>query len=87
MSAWEKQSFSDGIGPSNYCRKMVKARPMREEMNGNVVFISRQSQHFKFDVVICKVLCPICTLTWRASNYVTRQRKCINTIENTDLEF
>ena len=28
-------------------------------------FISRQSWHFDFDVVIYKVLFPICTLTFR----------------------
>ena len=27
-------SISDGLGPSIFCRKMEKARPMREEMDG-----------------------------------------------------
>ena len=31
-------SISDGLGPSIFCRNMEKARPMREEMDGKVVF-------------------------------------------------
>ena len=31
-----------------------------------------------FDVVTYEVLFPICTLTWRVSNYVFRQGKGIN---------
>ena len=30
-------SIFDGLGPSNFCRKMGKTRPKREEMDGNVV--------------------------------------------------
>ena len=30
-------SISDGLGPSIFCRKMQKARPMMEEMDGKVV--------------------------------------------------
>ena len=30
-------SFTDELGPSSFCRKMEKARPMREEMFGKVV--------------------------------------------------
>ena len=29
-------SFSDGLGPSIFCRKMEKTRPMREEMHGRI---------------------------------------------------
>ena len=29
--------ISDGLGPSIFCRKMEKARPLREEMDGTVV--------------------------------------------------
>ena len=39
------------------------------------LFNSRQIRHFDFDVVICRVLLPICTLTWRLNNYVSRQEK------------
>ena len=32
-------SISDGLGPSIFCRKMEKARPMREEMDGKDVYL------------------------------------------------
>ena len=32
-------SISDGLGPSILCRKMEKARPMMEEMDGKVVYL------------------------------------------------
>ena len=38
-------SISDGLGPSIFCRKMEKARPMMEEMDGKVVYFL-QSRHF-----------------------------------------
>ena len=31
-------SISDGLGPSIFCRKMEKARPMMEKMDGKVVY-------------------------------------------------
>ena len=46
-------------------------------MDGEVVF-SRQSGHFDFDVVIYKVFSPICTLTWRVNDYVSRHGKGMN---------
>ena len=80
-------SRSDGLGPSIFCRKMEKARPMREEMDRKL-FISRQSRRFDFDVVICKVLFPFFRLTWRVNNYVSGQGKGIKRKnEGTDLEF
>ena len=42
------------------------------------LFISRQSQHSDFDVLIMQVLFPICTLTWRVNNNVSRQGKGTN---------
>ena len=42
------------------------------------LFFSCQSQHFDFDVVIYKLLFPICTLTWRVNIYVSRQVKSTN---------
>ena len=42
------------------------------------LFISRQSRHFDFDVVICKVLFPIYCSTWRVNIYVSRQGEGIN---------
>ena len=36
-------SISDGLGPSIFCRKMEKARPMMEEMDGTVVYFPPES--------------------------------------------
>ena len=36
-------SISDGLGPSIFCRKMEKARPMMEEMDGKVVYFPPES--------------------------------------------
>ena len=48
-------SISDRLGPSIFCRKMEKVRPMREEKNGmERLFISRHSRHFDSDAVIYK---------------------------------
>ena len=42
------------------------------------LFFSRQTRHVDLDVVSYKVLLPICTLTWRVNNYVSRQGEGIN---------
>ena len=68
-------SISDGLGPSIFCRKVEKARPMIEEMDSKVVFFSARVGIFNFDVLVNKVLLPICTSTWRVNNYVSRQEK------------
>ena len=68
-------SISDGLGPSIFCRKMEKARPMMEEMDGKVVYFPPESAHSAFDVRISEVLFPIFTSTWRLNNYVSRQEK------------
>ena len=63
------------IGPVLFCRKMEKSRSVREEMDEKV-FISRQSRHpFPLISNMNKVLFPICTLIWRANNYVSGQGK------------
>ena len=36
-------SISDGLGPSIFCRKMEKARPMMEEMDGKFVYFPPES--------------------------------------------
>ena len=36
-------SIFDGLGPSIFCRMMEKARPMREEMDGKVVYFPPES--------------------------------------------
>ena len=68
-------SFSDGLGPSIFRRKMEKARPMREEMDGRVVYFPPESALSPLVLYFSTVLFPICTLTWRANNYVSRQEK------------
>ena len=68
-------SISDGLGPSIFCRKMEKARPMREEMDGRVVYFPPESALLPLMLYLSTVLFPICTLTWRANNYVSRQEK------------
>ena len=66
-------SISDGLGPSIFCQIMEKARPMREEMDGKVVYFPLESAFFNFDAIFYKIRFPICTLTWRVNNYVSRQ--------------
>ena len=68
-------SISDGLGPSFFCRKMEKARPMREEMTGKVVYSPPESALLPLMLYLSTVLFPICTLTWRANIYVSRQKK------------
>ena len=46
-------SISDGLGPSIFCRKMERTRPMMERL-----FISRQSRHSHFDSIIYKSSFP-----------------------------
>ena len=44
-------SISDGLGPSIFCRKMEKARPMREGMDEKVVFFSARVGTLTFDAI------------------------------------
>ena len=68
-------SISDGLGPSIFCRKMEKARPMMKEMDGKVVYFPSELAFFNFDVLNLKIFFPYCTLTWRVNKYVSRQEK------------
>ena len=36
-------SIADGLGPSISCRKMEKARPLKEEMDRNVIYFPPES--------------------------------------------
>ena len=36
-------SISGGLGPSIFCRKMGKVRPVREEKDGSVVYFPPES--------------------------------------------
>ena len=67
--------MSDGLGPSIFSRKMEKARPMREEMDGKVVYFPPETAFLSLMLYFSTVLFPICTLTWRVNNYVLRQEK------------
>ena len=67
-------SFSDGLDPYIFLSMMEKTRSMKGEMDGEV-FVSHQIRHFTFKDNMIKVLFPISTLTWRVSNYVSRQGK------------
>ena len=48
---------------------------MREEMDGKVVYFPPESALLPLMLCFLTVLFPICTLTWRANNYVSRQEK------------
>ena len=68
-------SISDEIGPSISCRKMKRTRLLIEEMDGKIVFFPPELAFLFFDVFMMKTLFPICTLTWRVNNYVSRQER------------
>ena len=68
-------SISDGLGPSIFRPKMEKARPMKEEMDGKVVYIPPETAFITLMFYCYTVFFPICTLTWRVNNYVSRQEK------------
>ena len=53
MGKYTLISISNGLGSSIFCRKVEKARPMKEEMDGQVVFF-RQGLHSDLHAVICK---------------------------------
>ena len=44
---------------------------MLEEMDGKVVYFPPESAYSDFDVLVYKVIFPICTLTWRVNIYVS----------------
>ena len=50
-------SISDWSDPYIFRRKMEKTRSVKEEMDGKL-FISRQSRHISFVVIMIKVLFP-----------------------------
>ena len=68
-------SVTEGLDPSIFCRKMEKARLMREEMDGKVVYFPPESAFPLLCSHFLRVLFPICTLTWLVNNYVFRQEK------------
>ena len=69
-------SISDGLGPSIFCRKMEKARPMREEMDGRVVHFPPESAFLPLLLYFQTVIFPICTLAWRVNNSTRNKESC-----------
>ena len=63
--------------PAHFLSKMEKMQFMREQMKGNV-FFSRHSRQFFFVSFMMKIFFPLCNLTWHVNTYVSRQRKGIN---------
>ena len=70
-------SISDRLDPYTFRRKMEKTRSVKEETEEKL-FISRQSRHISFVIIMIKVLSLLCTFTWLVNNYVSRQGKGIN---------
>ena len=58
----------DGLGPSIFCRKMEKARPMMEQMDGKSCLFPARVGVSDFQVMMYEVVFPISTLTWRVNN-------------------
>ena len=48
---------------------------MREEMDGKVVYFQPESALIPLMLYLSTKIFPICTLTWRVDNYVSRQEK------------
>ena len=72
-------STSDGLGSSILCRKIEKARPLREGIDRKVVFFSQESAFLVLMFFInYKVRFRICTLTLRVNTYVSSQRRGVN---------
>ena len=68
-------SFSFGLDPYAFARKMERTQPMVKEMDGHV-FISRQSWRFLFVFDLLKVLFRICALTWRVNDSFSPRKNC-----------
>ena len=70
-------SISDGLCPSIFCRETERTGPMREAMDGKVVYFPPESA-FRLWCFNNVSTFPFCTLTWRVNNYVSRQGEGIN---------
>ena len=72
-------SISGRLGSSSLCRKLEYTRPMREEVNGKVVFFFLpQSRRFHLDLLVMQFFFLIVPLTWHLNNDVSCQGKCMN---------
>ena len=70
-------SISNGLGPSIFCRNMVKTCPMREEMDRKVVYFPPGSAIRLWCFKTVSIF-PTCTLNCCVNNYVSLQGKGIN---------
>ena len=70
-------SFFDGLGLYVFRQKMRKTRPVREEMDREVLNSSRKRK-FSFVNNLIKVLFPIYTSAWRVNCHVSRQGTGVN---------
>ena len=57
---------------------MEKTRYVKEELEGKLFFVSRQSRHISSAINMIKVLFPALYLYLACNNYVSRQGKGIN---------
>ena len=91
MSAREKNtlmSISDGLGPSIFCRKMEKARPMREEMDGKVVYFPPESAFSPLMLYLSTALFPNLYFDLACKQFCLLPGKSINRRnENTTSEL
>ena len=67
-------SISDGIVLSTFCREMKKTLPLVDEMDGKGVYFPLELA-FPNWFLLMQILFPICTLIWRANNYVCRPER------------
>ena len=51
-------SISDELRPSIFCRKVEKARPMREEMDVKAVYFPPESAYSVYDVIVLDSTSP-----------------------------
>ena len=77
-------TISNGLDPFFLLSTDGEDASMKEELNGEV-FISSQSRHFSFIDIMIKVFFFIFTLNWRVNNYVFRQGKGINSINESTI--
>ena len=80
-------SISDGLGPSIFCRKMEKARPMREEMDGKVVYFPPESALLPLMLYFSTVLFPIYALTWPGKGINRRNESTTSELWRTVWSF
>ena len=71
--------ISDGIGRSIFCRKMEKARTMREDMEGKVVYFPPDSAFFTLKLLFVKYVSLFVPLISRQGKGINRRNE--NTVD------